>query len=78
MVTRFRGRRRNVIFSVRRRNVFLLLGTVQMKDFYIKHMVEAHERGDYSERDNYAKTAGIDVIDYFFSVPKPDPTPPPA
>ena len=58
------------------------MGELTMKDFYIKHMVEAHERGDYSERDNYAKAAGIDVIDYFFSVPtsvpKPEPTPPPA
>lgn len=42
-----------------------------MRDFYIKHMEEAHKRGDYTERDNYAKAAGIDVIDYFFSVPEP-------
>lgn len=42
-----------------------------MREFYIKHMEEAHNRGDFKERDNYAKAAGIDVIDYFFSVPKP-------
>lgn len=29
-----------------------------MRDFYIKHMEEAHERGDYTERNNYAKAAG--------------------
>ncbi len=37
-----------------------------MKEFYIKHMIEAHERGDYIERNNYAKAAGIDVIEYFY------------
>lgn len=43
-----------------------------MRGLYIKHMVEAHERGDYTERDNYAKAAGIDVIEYFFSTPEPE------
>ena len=38
-------------------------------DFYIKHMIEAHERGDYIERNNYAKAAGIDVIEYFYTKP---------
>ncbi|CAH9012620.1 putative protein of unknown function DUF723 [Vibrio phage 141O35-1] len=38
-----------------------------MRDFYIKHMIEAHERGDYVERNNYAKAAGIDVIEYFYT-----------
>ena len=37
--------------------------------FYIKHMIEAHERGDYIERNNYAKAAGIDVIEYFYMKP---------
>lgn len=36
-------------------------------EFYIKHMTEAHERGDYIERNNYAKAAGIDVIEYFYT-----------
>ncbi|CAM0075494.1 hypothetical protein VPHK391_0066 [Vibrio phage K391] len=38
-----------------------------MRDFYIKHMIEAHERGDFKERNNYAKAAGIDVIEYFYT-----------
>lgn len=42
-----------------------------MRDFYIKHMEEAHKRGDYTERNNYAKAAGIDVIKHFYSVPEP-------
>lgn len=40
-----------------------------MKDYYIKKMKEAHERGDYVGRNNYAKAAGIDVIDYFYTTP---------
>ena len=38
-----------------------------MREFYIKHMIEAHERGDFKERNNYAKAADIDVIEYFYT-----------
>ncbi|CAM0009600.1 hypothetical protein VPHK359_0022 [Vibrio phage K359] len=29
-------------------------------------MIEAHERGDYFDRNNYAKAAGVDLVRYFY------------
>lgn len=36
-----------------------------MKDFYIKMMLECHQKGEYSERNNYAKAAGLGLLEMF-------------
>lgn len=38
-------------------------------EYYLRKMQEAHDRGDFAERDNYAKAAGVDVIKRFYMVP---------
>lgn len=38
-------------------------------DYYLRKMQEAHERGDYKERNNYAKAAGVDIVKHFYSLP---------
>lgn len=37
-----------------------------MNDFYIKHMIQAHESKAWEDRRNYAQMAGIDFAKYFY------------
>lgn len=37
-----------------------------MKEFYIKHMIAAHNDRNWIERNNYAKAAGVDLVRYFY------------
>ena len=35
------------------------------KDWYVQKMIEAHQQGKFTERNNYAKAAGIDMLQMF-------------
>lgn len=37
-----------------------------MVEWYIKQMYLAHEEGRYEDRNNYARAAGVDVIEEFY------------
>jgi hypothetical protein len=37
-----------------------------MKEWYIKHMIAAHESRQFDERRNYAHAAGVDFVKWFY------------
>ena len=37
-----------------------------MREFYIKHMIQAHESKAWLDRKNYAQMAGLDFVKYFY------------
>ena len=40
-----------------------------MQEWYKQKMIEAHAKKEYSERNNYAKAIGVDVIRFFYLNP---------
>lgn len=37
-----------------------------MREWYIKHMIAAHEAQQFDERRNYANAAGVDFVKWFY------------
>lgn len=36
-----------------------------MRDWYVKMMIESHKKKQFTERNNYAKMAGFDLVEMF-------------